>query len=169
MIVRQIRIDFNVTPQVSGYVFVYVIEAEKGCILKDSGVACCEYIIEKKLLEDGNSPYDIKAVLLTHAHPDHIGTAAYFREKYGAKIYCSTGERAWIEDIDKQYSERPIPNFYKLAGRSVIVDRIIKDGDTVDILKGVSIKVIGTPGHSADEISYKIEDMVFIGDSICGT
>ena len=42
----------------------------------------------------------------------------------------------------------------------------MKDGDTIDILKGIPVKVIGTPGHSSDEISYQINDMVFIGDTI---
>ena len=66
---------------------------------------------------------------MTHAHPDHIGTAHYFREKYGTKIYASEGERAWIEDIDLQFAWRPIPNFYRLAGKSTPVDHVVKDGD----------------------------------------
>ena len=99
-----------------------------------------------------------QAVFLTHAHPDHIGTAYYFREKYGAAVYASEGERAWIEDIDLQFAERPIPNFYLLAGRSVAVDYIVKEGDVVALSDRMSIQVIETPGHSVDEVSYRIDD-----------
>ena len=97
----------------------------------DSGVAGSELMIEKAVIESGCHPSDIKAIFLTHAHPDHIGTASYFREKYGAAIYASEGERSWIEDIDLQFAQRPIPNFYVLAGRSAIVDHIVKDGDVI--------------------------------------
>lgn len=68
------------------------------------------------------------AIFLTHAHPDHIGTAYYVREKYGTKVFASRGERVWIENIDLQFAERPIPNFYGLAGKSTPVDHVVKDG-----------------------------------------
>ena len=84
MKIQQIRIDFHVTPQIMRYVFVYLIKTDTGCYLIDSGVAGSEKIIEKTMTESGYRPSDIKAIFLTHAHPDHIGTASYFREKYGA-------------------------------------------------------------------------------------
>ena len=45
MRVQQIKIDFNVTPEIKRYVYVYLIETEKGCCLIDSGVAGSEDII----------------------------------------------------------------------------------------------------------------------------
>lgn len=166
MRVQQIKIEFNVTPQIRRYVFVYLMETDEGCYLIDSGVAGSEHIIEKSVKENGHHPSDIKAVFLTHAHPDHIGTAFYFREKYGAAIYASEGERAWIEDIDLQFARRPIPNFYMLAGKSVPVDYVVKDGDEIVLSDRIRLNVIGTPGHSVDEVSYQINDMVFIGDAV---
>ena len=82
----------------------YLIKTDTGCYLIDSGVAGSERMIEKTVIESGYHPSDIKAIFLTHAHPDHIGTASYFREKYGAAIYASEGERTWIEDIDLQFA-----------------------------------------------------------------
>ena len=166
MRIQQIKIDFNVTPQIKRYVFVYLIITDTGCYLIDSGVAGSESVIEKAVMESGHLPSDIKAIFLTHAHPDHIGTAAYFREKYGAAIYASEGERAWIEDIDLQFSQRPIPNFYTLAGKSVAVDYIVKDADIIVLSEEIRVHVIGTPGHSVDEVSYRINDVVFIGDAV---
>lgn len=84
MVIQQIKIDFNVTPQIKRYVFVYLIKTDTGCYLIDSGVAGSELLIEKAVIESGYHPSDIKAIFLTHAHPEHIGTASYFREKYGA-------------------------------------------------------------------------------------
>ena len=166
MKVKQIKIDFYVTPDIKRFVYVYFIAADEGCVLVDSGVSGSEKIIETAIFESGHQPSEVKAVFLTHAHPDHIGTANYFREKYGAKIYASEGERAWIENIDLQFAERPIPNFYHLAGQSTMVDQVVKNGDKISLTDHICIEVIGTPGHSADEVSYRIGNMVFIGDTV---
>lgn len=163
--IHQIKIDFNVTEQIKRFVYVYIVEA-KHCYLIDSGVYGCEKQIAEYLKKIGRTVSDIKGIFLTHAHPDHIGSAAWFQENAGCKIYASEGERRWIEDIDLQFKERPIPNFYNLAGKSSKVDVIVKDGDVISLEEGLDIKVIGTPGHSADEISYLVGSALFIGDAV---
>jgi len=165
MKIHQIKIDFNVTDQVKRYVFVYIIET-KYCYMIDSGVGGSEQIIEKYIRSINRDIEDIKGIFLTHAHPDHIGTAAYFQEKTGCKIYASEGEANWIEDIDLQFEQRPIPNFYSLAGKSSHVDVIVKSGDIIELEKDIKIEVIGTAGHSVDEVSYKLNDVLFIGDTV---
>ena len=97
---------------------------------------------------------------------DFKNVRCYFREKYGTTVYASEGERAWIENIDLQFSERPISNFYHLAGKSTIVDCVVKDGDIIGPADDLKMEVIGTPGHSAAEVSYRINDIAFIGDAV---
>lgn len=165
MKVHQIKIDFHVTEQIKRYVYVYIIEG-KYCYLIDSGTYGSEGIIENYLRSIGKSVFDIRTIFLTHAHPDHIGTAAYFQNKAKCKIYASAGEKRWIENIDLQFQERPIPNFYQLAGKSSVVDYVVADGDCIDLEEDFTVQVLGTPGHSADEISYIIDGTVFIGDTV---
>ena len=55
-----------------------------------------------------------------------------------------------------RFEERPILNFYNLAGKSAIVDWVVKDGDKIFLSDGIYMEVIGTPGHSADEASYRV-------------
>lgn len=165
MRVHQIRIDFAVTEQVKRYVFVYLIEA-KSCYLIDSGVSGSEEQIAQYMKTIGRDISEVKAIFLTHAHPDHIGTAAWFREHTGCKIYASGGERAWIENIDQQYQERPIPNFYKLAGKSTEVDVTVRNGDLIPLEENLSVQVISTPGHSVDGVSYRLGKSLFLGDAI---
>ena len=165
MKVHQIKIDFHVTEQISRFVYVYIIEANS-LYLVDSGVFGCEKQIIDYLDSIGRNISEIKAIFLTHAHPDHIGSAAFFQEHTGCRIYASEGERRWIEDIDLQFRERPIPNFYKLAGKSSKVDFTVKDGNVIEPEDGVKVSVIRTAGHSCDEVSYLIEDIMFIGDSV---
>lgn len=152
--------------EIKRYVFFYLIKTNKGCYLIDSGVQDCEQIIINELKQMDREISDIKGIFLTHAHPDHIGTAAWFKEQTGCKVYASREEKRWIEDIDLQFKERPIPNFYGLAGKSVEIDYVVSDGDTIQVDDDLFIQVIGTPGHSADEVSYQIGSDVFIGDSI---
>ena len=164
MRIHQIKIDFNITEQIKRYVYVYLIE-NKNLYLIDSGAYCGKKIIENYITNIGRDISEIKGIFLTHAHPDHIGTAAYFKEKTDCKIYASIGERPWIENIDLQYKERPIPNFYNI-GKSVNVNVIVKDNDIIKLEDEISINVISTSGHSIDEVSYKINDVIFVGDSI---
>ena len=165
MRIHQIRIDFAVTEQVKRYVFVYLIEA-KSCYLVDSGVYGSEEQIAQYMKTIGRDISEVKGIFLTHAHPDHIGTAAWFREHTGCKIYASQGERAWIENIDLQYKERPIPNFYKLAGKSTKVDVTVRDGDQIPLEDNLILQVFSTPGHSVDEVSYQLGNNLFLGDAI---
>ena len=67
MKVRQIKIDFNVTPQIKRYVYVYLIITDTGCYLIDSGVAGSEIMIEKAVIESGYLPLDIKGIWFANA------------------------------------------------------------------------------------------------------
>ena len=147
--IHPLTIDFYVTPAIKRYVIVYLIEGES-CYLIDSGVDGAEETIEDYLHHIGRKLSDIKGIFLTHAHPDHIGSAAKLKEQTGCKVYASPGERPWIEDIQQQFEERPIPNFYTLVNRSVSVDTLLKDGDRVVLEPGLTIQAVGTPGHSRD-------------------
>ncbi len=163
--IHQIRIDFNVTPKIQRYVYVYIIEAQH-CYLIDSGVFGCESKIVSYLERIGRTVSDIKGIFLTHAHPDHIGSLAWFREHTNCRIYASIGEKRWIENIDLQFKERPIPNFYLLAGKSSNVDVIVQDGDMLLLEDGLTLEVMRTAGHSVDEVSYRMGECMFIGDAI---
>lgn len=166
IVIHQVKINFNVTPEIKRFVYVYIIAGEKGCYLIDSGVAGSETIIEKELTQMGRSISDVKALFITHAHPDHIGGAAALKRASGCQIYASAGEASWIANIDLQFKQRPIPDFYQLVSESVSPDHFLAEHDTVILEQGLTLQAISTPGHSADEISFIMDKSVFIGDSV---
>ena len=164
---HQIRVDFQVTPEIKRFVYIYLIEGT-ACYLVDSGVGGSEKAIFSYMEGIVRKPEELKGIFLTHAHPDHIGSASAIRKLTGCTVYASQGERRWIEDIDLQFKERPIPNFYALAGASTQVDAVVRDGEVITPEPGMEIKVVGSMGHSCDGVSYWLRDReaLFTGDAI---
>ena len=112
--------------------------------------------ILKKASDEG---FTIAIVLETHVHADHLSGAPYIKLKTGAKV--AIGER--IREVQKIF--RPVFNATDVSGTGSEFDMLFKDGDTFTIgdLRG---EVIATPGHTPACISYKIEDAVFVGDTL---
>lgn len=164
--VHLIRKEFYVTPEVKRYINIYLITGES-CYLIDSGVSGSETIIDEYLHSIGRNMSDIKGIFLTHAHPDHIGGAAEIKRITDCKVYAPMLEIDWIEDIDIQYRERPIPNFYTLLSESVKVDVPLQDGDSVTLEKGMEICALLTRGHSHGSMSFILgNNIIFTGDAI---
>ena len=164
--VHLIRKEFYVTPEVKRYINIYLITGES-CYLIDSGVSGSENIIDEYLHSIGRNISDIKGIFLTHAHPDHIGGAAEIKRITDCKVYAPMLELDWIEDIDIQYRERPIPNFYTLLSESVKVDVPLQDGDMILLEEGLEICALLTRGHSHGSMSFILgNNLIFTGDAI---
>lgn len=164
--VHLIRKEFQVTQKVKRYVNIYLVVGEY-CYLVDSGVAGTETLIEEYLTSINRKMTDIKGIFLTHSHPDHAGAAAEIKKRTDCKIYAPALELPWIEDIQKQFEERPIPNFFKLLSESVKVDRPLEDGNVIELEEGIRVKAILTKGHSHGSMSYILnDDIIFTGDAI---
>lgn len=133
----------------------------------DSGVTGSHTMIEEYLKSINRKMTDIKGIFLTHSHPDHIGAAAEIQRQTKCEIYAPTEELQWIEDIKKQFSERPIPNFFKLLSESAKVSQPLKDGDVTELENGIRINALSTRGHSHGSMSYILNDeVIFTGDAI---
>lgn len=164
--VHLIRKEFFVTPEVKRYINIYLIVG-KYCYLVDSGVAGSHTLIEEHLKSMKRQMIDIKGIFLTHSHPDHIGAAAEIQRQTNCEIYAPMEEIPWIEDIEKQFSERPIPNFFQLLSESVKVSQPLKDGDSILLEDGIRIRALSTKGHSHGSMSFVLnEEVAFTGDAI---
>lgn len=161
-----IRKEFYVTKEVKRYINIYLIVG-KDCYLVDSGVAGLVSLIAEYLESLDKKLTDIKGIFLTHAHPDHVGGAAEIKKLTGCKIYAPHQEISWIEDIYKQFAERPIPNFFNLLSESVKVDQPLFGGDIIRLEDGITVEALSTPGHSHGSMTYVLNDeMIFTGDAI---
>ncbi len=169
--IHPLKIVFNipVSPDkmVERSVYAYVIEGERLCLI-DTGVAGSEINISIALQKLNKTLSDVDIIILTHSHPDHIGGASLIQSQSGAKVWAHKNERAWIEDIDRQGEERPVPGFAGLVGGSVALDRLLADGDVLWLDEDLTFRVLHTPGHSSGSISLLSEEngILFSGDLI---
>lgn len=103
----------------------------------------------------------LKYILLTHGHFDHIGYADKLRKKTGAKIVIYNGEEKFLRNSAL--------NLSSFMGDFNIepfdADIIVNDGDDIPFGKS-SIKVIHTPGHTSGSCCYIIDDILFSGDTL---
>ncbi len=149
------------------FVYSYLIVGKTICLI-DAGVAATAHLIIDTVKSLGRSPEEISMILLTHAHPDHIGGCAPIRRLSPAPVAIHPAERRWVEDVTEQYRERPIPNLFELVPEGAPVERELTDGETVSWEEGKTIRVIATPGHSSGSVSflYQEEGALFSGDAI---
>lgn len=168
--IHAVKIPFQVPvapgKAIERFVYCYPVIGSRICLI-DSGVAGSENIIYDYLRNRGRDPEEIDMLVLTHAHPDHIGAAAAIKEHTGCTVMAHPLARAWIEDVELQFRERPVPGFHQLVGGSVTIDRFLIDQEIVG-LKDLPLQVWYTPGHSADSLSLFCpeEGVLFAGDAI---
>ncbi|SFI57443.1 MBL fold metallo-hydrolase [Bradyrhizobium sp. cf659] len=115
--------------------------------------------VEAMLKAAEDAGYMIEWVLETHAHADHLSGAPFIKAKTGAKI--GIGEH--IKDVQRIF--RPIFNATDLKTDGSDFDRLFRDGERFKIGE-LDVDVIYTPGHTPADVSYKIDEAVFVGDTL---
>jgi glyoxylase-like metal-dependent hydrolase (beta-lactamase superfamily II) len=149
------------------FVYSYILLGERICLI-DTGVWGTALQLQGYLKQIGRSPQEISMVLITHAHPDHIGGCLAIKNASSAFFCAHPADKPWIEDVGRQYRERPILNFFELVEGPVPVSQELKEGDTRSWEKGKTVRVLETPGHSLGSISFFFEEegALFTGDAV---
>lgn len=78
-----------------------VVRDRTGFMLIDSGYPADRELVLGSIRELGLDPADAKAVLITHGHVDHTGSAAYFSETFGTPVLCSPEELGHVQGREK--------------------------------------------------------------------
>jgi hydroxyacylglutathione hydrolase len=169
--IHALRIPFQVAAPggapLDRFAYVYLVYGQTLCLI-DTGVAGAEEAILDYVRGTGRKPEEIELLVLTHSHPDHVGAARAVRSATGCAVAAHGAERAWIEDVDRQARERPVPGFHALVGGSVPVDRVLEEGSTVDLGGGLTLEALHTRGHSAGSISLRLpaDGALITGDAV---
>lgn len=102
---------------------------------------------------------DLKYVLETHAHADHLSAAHHIREKTGALVVIGR------HIIDVQAIFADLFEADDVARDGSVFDRLVADGDALP-LGDLTIQVLHTPGHTPACVTYVIGDAAFVGDTV---
>jgi metallo-beta-lactamase class B len=131
---------------------VYLITSSAGHILLDSAFEASVPIIADGVRRLGFRFEDIKILLASHGHIDHVGGHARVRELTGARVLVSQGDARLLREGgrgDFAYGDR-------LSFRPSPVDGIVQDGQTIE-LGGVRLQAHLTPGHTEGATTWTTE------------
>lgn len=104
-----------------------------------------------------------RAILLTHAHYDHIGAVAPLCSKYpGLKVYLHKEDLPLLEN----YKAGKLPDFLnKEDYKSIAVTDFVAEGDELNVGK-LTFDVLHTPGHTLGGCCYYCDGALFTGDTL---
>lgn len=102
----------------------------------------------------------VEWILETHAHADHLSSAGYLHDHYGAPVAIGAGIVAVQQRFKTLFG---LGDEFIADGRQF--DRLFNDGDTFQVGQ-LPARVIATPGHTDDSLTYVIGDAAFIGDTL---
>ena len=147
----------------------YYKKSETEIILLDTGLKREHEAALLSFLEEEN--LTVSGILCTHAHIDHVGNAAWLKEKYGCPIALPKVEAEIVSSLLNLkifYGTYPMNRIREHFGHMVIKsDRLIEETETEILFQGVPFSIIHTPGHSAGHIAITTpDDVTYIGDAL---
>ncbi len=150
--VEAVKVGTEIQGRVMYWVFLYYYRKllfDTGCF--NTAREVYEHFKNKK----------IKAVFITHYHEDHIGAVNLFKEK--ADVYAPP------DSLEVLKNPPEIPKYRKMVwGQPEKIDRV-KVAEELMKFDDVEVKMIKTPGHSFDHVSYIVDDKLFCGDLVINT
>src|SRR4051812_13743185 len=132
----------------------YLITTPEGHILINSGFEETVPLIRKSVESLGFNLRDVKVLLNSHAHSDHVAGLATLKDLTGAKVFVMRGDdRVIATGGEGQYL------YTKSRWKPCKVDRVLEDGDEVK-LGGVTLVARLTPGHTrgCTTWTWRVED-----------
>jgi len=131
----------------------YLIVTPKGNILINTGLAGSVSQISDNIKALGFRLVDIKILLTTQAHYDHVAAMAAIKQQSGAKMMANAKDADVLEDGGSSDYEM---GKYGMSFKPIKVDRRLQNGDTIN-LGGIRLVMLHHPGHTKGSSSYLLD------------
>ncbi|MCK8815978.1 MBL fold metallo-hydrolase [Natroniella sulfidigena] len=138
--------------------YIVADEETKEAVVIDPG-AEANRILE--IIDDND--FQVKYVINTHGHSDHIAANSDIIEATKAELLIHEEDAEFLQN-----SELNLSSFIGLIGQELDcppADRLLKDGEEIEVGK-LTFEVIHTPGHTPGGISLRVDDILFSGDTL---
>jgi len=169
-------IDMKIVRFREGFVNVYFVRSAVGWMVIDAGLPKKQRKIERFMYHKGIRPCDIKLVIITHVHYDHVGGLAYLKHLSCAQVMVHASEAELLENAESVLP-KPFSGFGRLAVKlgklmpgttkfkAVKADQPIRS--KTDLRSwGFTAHIIPTPGHTEGSLSVVFESGdAFVGDA----
>lgn len=154
---------------------------DNGVMLIDAGFPGSRDDVLTSLRQLGFGPHDVRAILLTHAHIDHFGSAIWFAKTHGTPVYCHADEvghskRKYLQQaspadlLAHAWQPRWIKWSLEIALKGALVRRGIPTTEalTEDVAENLPGRplAIPTPGHTGGHCSYVVDGVLVSGDAL---
>jgi len=160
----------------------FIVEASDGITVVDAGVPRSWDSLHAALRELGRTPSDIKALVLTHAHFDHVGFAERARTELGIPVYVHENDAPLARHPLQYTHERPrsryclthpkaLPIVASLVAARALWPRPVREVEryTTGVLPVPgSPEIVPTPGHTLGHcaLAFPDRDAVIAGDAV---
>jgi glyoxylase-like metal-dependent hydrolase (beta-lactamase superfamily II) len=167
----------------AGLVNVYLLEESGAVTIIDAGAPGYWKDLHAELAAMGRTPDDVRALLLTHAHSDHVGFAERIRRESGVPVLVHPDDAALARGEVGQVRDEHGPGYRSWSIRAIAgfaffalthgMTRVTPIAEVGTLLDGATLDVPGAPrvvhlpGHTSGSVAFHVpaRDAVFVGDA----
>ena len=160
-----------------GAVNVFFVELDDGLLLIDTGVEPGAERIGAGIRAFGRAPKEIRGIVVTHLHGDHVGGLAAVKEHTGAEVWMHAADAAALREGVRGRALEPGPGLVRTVivrtigrraertGEPIAVEHEVQDGETLPF---AGLTAVHTPGHTAGHLALLLPQgggVLFTGDA----
>lgn len=160
---------------------VYLVKGSSYAVWIDSGIASMFPLFVETMARAGVADGDLKFILHTHSHHDHMGANGQLKQRTGCLIAAPAYYAAWHADFERHYQEfaRPFPHLmpdtpelrtevFEILDEAAPLDLFVDEGAQFNLGGGVTLRAYSLPGHLMAELGWYEESTrtLILGDAV---